>query len=277
MPGAATSANLWALGVSGDLPIVTAMVREQAEQADREVLAAHSYWRTRGFRAGSGNSDEAGYDRPLNFQLQRIIDAHAREVGTDRPGGVFLRDWSLLTDTQRTLVLSSSRAVLVGARGALARQLPAVREPAPPAMPLFRRWARRRRTFAAPFTIPRTQLFQQYWRLFQDGKECAIYLGPGTDASRSNVICHSGFRLHGDRERPGRAPGRATASSTDSPPGKTIRGFDLYREAIYFRDEDSGSVWTPTALPIREDDQPSRSHGQGYTVFEHNSHAIGTA
>ncbi len=50
---------------------------------------------------------------------------------------------------------------------------------------------------------------------------------------------------------------------------------DPQSEAIYLRDEESGAVWTPTALPIREKDAYRARHGQGYTVFEHNSHAIG--
>ncbi|MEO8049074.1 MAG: hypothetical protein ABI833_01545, partial [Acidobacteriota bacterium] len=33
--------------------------------------------------------------------------------------------------------------------------------------------------------------------------------------------------------------------------------------------------WTPTPRPIRENDAYRARHGQGYTVFEHNSHAIG--
>ena len=50
---------------------------------------------------------------------------------------------------------------------------------------------------------------------------------------------------------------------------------DPQSEAIYLRDEESGAVWTPTPLPIRENDAYRARHGQGYTVFEHNSHAIG--
>ena len=45
-------------------------------------------------------------------------------------------------------------------------------------------------------------------------------------------------------------------------------------EALYLRDEESGVCWTPTPLPIRELDAYRARHGQGYTVFEHNSHAI---
>ena len=35
-----------------------------------------------------------------------------------------------------------------------------------------------------------------------------------------------------------------------------------------------GVFWSPTPLPIRENDAYRTRHGQGYTVFEHNSHAI---
>jgi cyclic beta-1,2-glucan synthetase len=41
------------------------------------------------------------------------------------------------------------------------------------------------------------------------------------------------------------------------------------------RDEDSGVVWGPTSLPIREEARPYViRHGQGYSRFEHTSHGI---
>jgi cyclic beta-1,2-glucan synthetase len=50
---------------------------------------------------------------------------------------------------------------------------------------------------------------------------------------------------------------------------------DAPGEAIYVRDEDTGEVWGPTALPIREKTSPySARHGQGYSRFEHVSHGI---
>ena len=50
---------------------------------------------------------------------------------------------------------------------------------------------------------------------------------------------------------------------------------DPQSEVIYLRDDDSGACWTPTPQTIRENDAYRARHGQGYTVFEHNSHAIG--
>src|ERR1051325_5521334 len=47
-------------------------------------------------------------------------------------------------------------------------------------------------------------------------------------------------------------------------------------EAIYLRDQDSGELWTPTALPIREESVSYIArHGQGYSRFEANSHGMG--
>ena len=47
-------------------------------------------------------------------------------------------------------------------------------------------------------------------------------------------------------------------------------------EAIYVRDDDSGEVWGPTALPIRWRARPtSPRHGPGYSRFEHVHDGIG--
>jgi cyclic beta-1,2-glucan synthetase len=49
-------------------------------------------------------------------------------------------------------------------------------------------------------------------------------------------------------------------------------------DVLYVRDEDDGALWTPTALPIREDASPYVvSHGQGYSRFEHASHGVSLA
>ena len=50
---------------------------------------------------------------------------------------------------------------------------------------------------------------------------------------------------------------------------------DAPGETIYVRDEDTGALWGPTALPIREDTSTYVvRHGQGYSRFEHTSHGI---
>jgi len=49
---------------------------------------------------------------------------------------------------------------------------------------------------------------------------------------------------------------------------------DPQSEIIYLRDDETGEIWTPTPLPLRET-QPYRvSHGQGWSMYEHESHGI---
>ncbi|HYL59498.1 MAG TPA: protein ndvB, partial [Candidatus Acidoferrales bacterium] len=46
-------------------------------------------------------------------------------------------------------------------------------------------------------------------------------------------------------------------------------------EVLYVQDLDTGELWGPSALPIREDGAPYVArHGHGYSVFEHTSHEI---
>ena len=46
-------------------------------------------------------------------------------------------------------------------------------------------------------------------------------------------------------------------------------------EVIYVRDEATGEVWCPTALPIRDEAAVYIArHGQGYSRFQHESHGI---
>ena len=50
---------------------------------------------------------------------------------------------------------------------------------------------------------------------------------------------------------------------------------DTPGEAIYIRDENTGEVWSPTALPVRDDTATYVArHGQGYTRFQHTSHGL---
>ena len=57
--------------------------------------------------------------------------------------------------------------------------------------------------------------------------------------------------------------------------GRTIPSSITPGEAIYIRDESTGEVWSPTALPIRDETATYMArHGQGYSRFQHGSHGI---
>jgi cyclic beta-1,2-glucan synthetase len=266
---------LWQYGISGDLPMLAVTVAESRNTPlVRELLLAQTYWRLRGFKADLiiFNQETSGYDRPLHQLLTRQIEAHAPEA-TDRPGGVFLRNWYALPSEHRDLILSASSVVLSGSRGPLQQQLVAGSEnfTAPPFVPPG---GQEEPSPSLPFLeLP---YFNGLGGFTPDGKEYAIYLKPGshTPAPWINVMAHSTFGAMVSESGLG-CTWFGNSQSNRLTPWNNDPTSDPPSEAIYLRDEQTGAVWTPTALPIRETDAYRARHGQGYTVFEHNSHAIG--
>ena len=109
-----------------------------------------------------------------------------------------------------------------------------------------------------------------------DGREYAIYLKPGdnTPAPWVNVMANPAFGCMVSESGLG-FTWRGNSQMNRLTPWNNDPVSDEPSEIIYLRDEESGACWTPTPQPIRENDAYRARHGQGYTVFEHNSHAIG--
>ena len=108
-----------------------------------------------------------------------------------------------------------------------------------------------------------------------DGREYAIYLAPEdhTPAPWCNVLANSHFGALMTESGFGTA-WCGNSQMNRLTPWLNDPNSNAVGEALYLRDEESGVCWTPTPLPIRELDAYRARHGQGYTVFEHNSHAI---
>jgi cyclic beta-1,2-glucan synthetase len=269
--------SLWAYGISGDLPILVLAVAEaRSLSLVREVLLAHAYWRIRGFKADIVilNQEAPDYEQPLRIAIQRQIQAHASAAGTDRPGGVFLRDWHAIPEEHRALMIASACILLSGNRGSLQQQLvPAAEGPAaPPFVPASGAPEEPSR----PLPFLELPYFNGLGGFTSDGREYAIYLKPGamTPAPWINVMANEHFGALVGESGLGFTWARNSQANRLTP-WHNDPVSDPQSEIIYLRDDESGAIWTPTALPRREKDAYRARHGQGYTVYEHNSHAIG--
>jgi cyclic beta-1,2-glucan synthetase len=270
--------RLWAYGISGDLPILLVTIGDEADiELVREALLAHTFWRWRGLRCDLVilNEESGRYDQPLQRRLQSLIQAHAQYSGLDEPGGIFLRAADGMPPDDRALLFAVARAVLVAARGPLAQQLSVPFE----ALQLPPRLAVRTRPVDEPSPpLPFLELpyFNGLGGFTGDGKEYAIYLGPGaqTPLPWVNVMANPSFGALVSESGQGSVwYGNSQSNRLVSWSNDPI--VDPSGDAIYLRDEDTGVVWTPTARPVREPEAYRARHGQGYTAFEHNSHAIG--
>jgi cyclic beta-1,2-glucan synthetase len=268
---------LWGYGVSGDLPMVVVTIADaRGLPLLRELLLAHHYWRLRGFRADLIvlNQEVASYERLLHVQLLRQIEAHSTGDGIDRPGGVFLRDWNAIPEDHRNLFLATASVVLNGGRGSLRQQLSTSTDSAPSAP--FVPSGSVAEQVSPPLPFLELPYFNGLGGFTPDGKEYAVYLKPGsqTPSAWVNVMANPGFGAMVSESGLG-CTWSANSQSNRLTPWHNDPVTDPQSEAIYIRDDETGAIWTPTPLPVREKDAYRARHGQGYTLFEHNSHAIG--
>jgi cyclic beta-1,2-glucan synthetase len=268
--------HLWPYGISGDLPIAAITISESRDiSLVRQMIQAHTYWRLHGLSADLIilNEESTSYDQPLNEELKRLIQAQSAQVSADKPGAVFLLNVDQIPEEDLTLILSVARVSLVAARGSLPQQLVARRE----ALDLPKEMSFRNvlEEPSAPLSFMELPYFNGLGGFTHDGRVYAIYQGPEdkTPAPWVNVIANpnfgtlvsesgSGVTWYGNSQQ-----NRLTPWSNDpvsDPPS----------DVIFIRDEESGKFWSPTPHPIRELDAYRTRHGAGFTVFEHNSHAI---
>lgn len=254
--------DLWPPGISGDLPLVTVVIAEASGLLlVRELLLAHSYLRSRGliFDLVIVNEEPVSYDAPLRQQIQYLVQGHA--AGS----GVFVV-------TLAEHIVEASHWVFRGSRGLLRQQLPVETE----------RNDRALTAAPAAHKIPTSLLpflelayFNGWGGFSADGREYAIYLAPGsqTPAPWANVIARDGFGTVVTDSGLGWT-WFGNSQSNRITPWHNDPVADPQSETIVIRDEESGAIWSPTPQPLRAAEPYRIRHGQGYTVFEHNSHAL---
>jgi len=269
-------AGLWPYGISGDLPIALVTIGEARDiSLVRQMLQAHTYWRMHGLSTDLVilNEEAGSYERPLQERLEQLIQVHALSAATDRAGTIFLKSAAQIPEEDLKLLKAAASVMLVAARGTLPQQLGVPEEVPEGLSALVRKPAVREPSVPLPFM--ELNYFNSLGGFTPDGREYAIYLGPGTNtpAPWVNVIANptfgtmvsetgAGFSWYGNSQR-----NRLTGWSNDPV-------LDPVSEALYIRDEESGVYWSPTAAPIREKSAYRTRHGAGYTVFEHNSNGI---
>jgi cyclic beta-1,2-glucan synthetase len=271
-----TQAKLWAHNISGDLPLAAVRVDDsQGLTLVRELLVAHTYWRLRGLKADLMilNGEPASYEQPLHQQLLRLVEAHSLHTGVQQPGGVFLRKADQISEEDLNLILAVAQATVGAVRGTLSKQLSSPPEGISLPPPLQIR--RREEQPSEPLPFLELAYFNGVGGFTADGREYAIYLGPNafTPLPWINVMANSVFGALVSEAGSG-CCWYGNSQSNRLTPWSNDPVSDPSTEAIYIRDEDSGGFWTPTPLPVRELDAYRARHGQGYTEYEHNSHAL---
>jgi cyclic beta-1,2-glucan synthetase len=271
--------GLWVHGISGDLPI--ALVRiEQDEERDvvRQLLRAHEYWGLKGVPSDLVilNAKGASYAHELQQLLEAMVQAirstagHEADVGRGR---VFALREDLLSQQDLVLLRSAARVLILASRGSLSEQVIRLERSGPVPLPL-RLPPEKAETLSTP-TLE-LEFFNGLGGFTPDGREFVTVLGRGqwTPAPWINVVANPHFGFQVSESGSGHT-WSMNSRENKLTPWSNDPVSDTPGETIYVRDEDSGLVWGPTCLPIREEAWPYViRHGQGYSRFEHTSHGI---
>ena len=273
--------ELWAAGISGDLPIVLVRIDEVENIGIvRQLLHAFEYWRNKGIEADLVilNDHTASYLQELQAALETLCQSvpSRHRLGRDNSkGSVYTLRSDLLPPKTLAALPAAARAVFHARRGALAEQIERLNAAAPVNAPSPRRQSLPE-VLAERVDTRNLEFFNGYGGFDQDGREYIMCLDRGqtTPAPWINVVANAGFGFQvaadgggytwctNSRER------QITPWSND--PVTNRPG-----EVFYIRDEDTGELWTPAPSPIRDPAATyTAAHGQGYTRFEHSSHGI---
>jgi len=278
--GVGAASLLWAHGISGDVPIIVARVADNSDlEMVRQLLLAHEYWRMKQLSVDLVilNERPPSYAQDVQVSLEALVrGSRSRPNPTEEGvrGAIFILRADLVSIEERNLIQAAARAVLVGHRGSLAEQVRRLPE-AHPRAPPPKRLSRGAPSRAAP-PRPALEFANGLGGFADDGREYAVTLDQGkwTPAPWINVICNRSFGFQTSAEGSGYT-WSLNSQQNHITPWSNDPVSDAPGEVIYVRDEDSGELWGPTALPIREQGSSYIArHGQGYSRFEHVSHGI---
>ncbi len=273
--------TLWSQGISGDRPIVLILIESGDDLAlVRQLLRAHQYWRLKLLAVDLVilNGRAASYVQDLQISLESLVRINQpSSEGAHDPslGSVFVLRTDLIAAEVRDLLQAAARAVLYGDRGTLAEQLNRARDPTPA------------RTFPpartgpsaepeSPLPPPPREFCNGLGGFADDGRDYVTIL-TGTERTPApwvNVISNPSFGFQVSTDGSGFTWSVNSQQNQLTPWSNDPVG-DGPGEVVYLTDEDTGEVWGPTALPIRDPSATySVQHGQGFSRFEHASHGV---
>jgi len=279
--GARKASTLWAHGISGDLPIVLLRVGQDDDLVlVRQLLRAHEYWRLKQLAVDLVIVNERATSYLQDFQgsldaLVRMNQSMPRISRSDVHGSVFVLRNDLLSPEVSDVLQTAARAVLHGQRGTLAEQINLARERrsgvAPPA-----RKAALSASIESSLPLPAMEFHNGLGGFVDNGREYLTVLegAEHTPAPWINVVANPSFGFQVSTDGSG-FTWSINGQQNQLTPWTNDPVSDAPGEAIYVRDDESGALWTPTALPIRQKNGRYLAyHGQGYSRFEHIAYGI---
>ncbi len=118
--------NLWAYGISGDLPIILLIIYGE-EDIDllRQVINMHYYFKNKGIKSDLViyNEEELSYEEPLQKDIISTVKNSVERENINKASGIFIHNKSTMVEEVKNFLIGISRLYIDSKNGNLANQL----------------------------------------------------------------------------------------------------------------------------------------------------------
>ncbi|WP_206155038.1 GH36-type glycosyl hydrolase domain-containing protein, partial [Clostridium muellerianum] len=269
---------LWAYGISGDLPIVLLIVRDDKNvDIVRQLLNAHEYWNIKGLKVDLVilNLQNASYTQNLQDSIRDLINSSYARDKQNKSGGVFLHSKATIKEEDVDLLMAIARLVIDGDKGSVASQIKHKEDESRKEAELLKVQPKNYSFVPSNFDIPKLYYFNGLGGFHHENNSYIIVLKnwETTPAPWINVISNDSFGFHVSES------GISYTWNKNSRENKLTTWsndpiIDGEAEQIYVRDENTGDLWSISPKPIRDSGEYIIEHGFGYSNFKHEAYGI---
>jgi len=282
--------DLWAYGISGDLPLVVFRINKTDQLKHvRMMLKAHAFWSAKGVETELLflNDHAPSYVDELQEAISQAIESSSERERMNKKGGIFIQRSDKISEDNMNLILTVAHMVFE-------HKLPNMSDP-DKELSKVQSWMANDQnsdgdvksdevevqSAVSKESTGNLKFFNEFGGFSENGEEYHIVIKPDPDSGRPqlppapwiNVIANPDFGFFVTEK------GSGYTWSENSRENK-LTGWsndpvtDPASEAFYIRDEDSGRLWSPTAGPAPGRGSYRVVHGFGYTRFKHQSEEL---
>lgn len=267
--------SLWPYGISGDIPIVLVRIKDEKD-IDRVklLLKAHQYWKVKGLRVDLVilNEFEGSYFHQLEDTIKSTLSGSLGMDIQDKTGGIFIRNACQMPIEDRVLLYSGARIIIDAGGGNINSQISINEYPVVISNKKFKLLSE---SCINPIDINKLKYFNGYGGFDTEKNEYVIILENGitTPLPWINVISNPSFGFIITEKGSGYTWSENSRENKLTPWSNDPVS-DPCGEAIFIKDVESGSFWSPTPEPANLKGCFSVHHGQGYTTFKNSTQGI---
>ncbi|MFL0194789.1 GH36-type glycosyl hydrolase domain-containing protein [Clostridium sp. WILCCON 0269] len=266
---------LWPYGISGDLPIVLVIIRDESHmELVRQLLLAHEYWSLKGLWVDLVllNLQDTSYVQLLQDKIRDAVNSR-RLSKKNASGGVFVYNRSTMNQKDIDFFIAVARIVIDAEKGELIKHLKDTEEEKIGSYGDV--VINKKNSSNYSFKIPELQYFNDIGGFSKDGKSYFIILKnySNTPAPWINVISNKKFGFHISENgvsytwNKNSRENKLTTWSNDPV-------MDSEAEAIYIKDDVTEQTWSISPKPVRDSGEYLIEHGFGFSTFKHEANEI---